>query len=593
MRSRWLVIYIILIFICRNAYSQYYETGQDPASLKWVQIKTDRFKVIYPESYGQGGLDFAKSLDDAYSGLRSLFPQKKFRIPVVIHNYTTNSNGYVAWAPRRMEIYPTPEQNTIPLDPVKQLAIHELTHVMQMESLNKGFSKGLSLLFGEQIYGAVAFLLPLWYLEGDAVFAESVLTESGRGRSPSFQKQLKAISVEKKKLYRYDQIVSGSFREYIPDHYQSGYQIVTWAMAKYDPQVWNKMLNTTAKFPFTVNPVNISLLKSTGLRKKNLYAETFDTLKTIWTEDVEENKSVSYPQINPAKDGNYINYYSPVAAGSDSIIAVKTSLSYPPAFVLIRPLAGTEETVHIPGQIYPWYISCAGNTLVWVETRNDPRWANREYSQIKLMDLKSRKIRTLSRKSRYLSVAISPDGRKLAASQNTIDNKNSLVIIDVRSGDILTEAAAPGNAYLQRPQWSEEGEKVTVISLTGEGEGILSYKTSGQEWEQLIKDGNNDLQSSFLRNDSLFFVSSLSGTDNIYLRTPDNKIASITNSKFGAADLFLKEGRIIFSDYTSSGNNICTTRLPVVLAVPDTVSGASSFLINRFDIKPAEASYQY
>ncbi len=89
-----------------------------PSSLKWVQIKTGRFKIIYPEKYGEAGIEFARSLDDAYSRLGSLFPEKKFTIPVIIHNYTTKSNGYVAWAPRRMEIYPTPEQNTIPLDPL-------------------------------------------------------------------------------------------------------------------------------------------------------------------------------------------------------------------------------------------------------------------------------------------------------------------------------------------------------------------------------------------------------------------------------------------------------------------------------------------
>ena len=122
-----------------------------------MQIKTDRFTVIYPEKYGSGGIDFAKSLDNAYSKLVSLFPEKKFRIPVVIHNYTTHSNGYVAWAPKRMEIYPTPEQNTIPLDPFKQLSIHELTHVLQMESLNKGFSKGMSFFLGEQFYRSCSF----------------------------------------------------------------------------------------------------------------------------------------------------------------------------------------------------------------------------------------------------------------------------------------------------------------------------------------------------------------------------------------------------------------------------------------------------
>jgi hypothetical protein len=586
MRHHFIILYLTLLLSAQNIFSQYYDTGQDPSSLKWVQIKTGRFKIIYPEKYGESGIEFAKSLDDAYSKLGSLFPAKKFRIPVVIHNYTTISNGYVAWAPRRMEIYPTPEQNTIPLDPIRQLSIHELTHVLQMESLNKGFTKGLSYLFGEQIYGVVAFLLPLWFLEGDAVFAESALTESGRGRSPSFQKQMKAISVEKKKMYKYDQIVSGSFREFIPDHYQSGYQMVTWAMAKHDPQVWNKMLDYTAKKPFTVNPVNISLSKSTGLRKKTLYREAFDTLKTIWTGDVEEAGSVSYSQINPAKEDNYINYYSPVVAGKDSIIAVRTTLSKSPAFVLMRPSEKKEETIHIPGQIYPWHITFGNGILVWVETRNDPRWANRQYSIIRTMDLRTKRIRSLTRKSRYLSAAVSPDGKLIAASENTSDNKNSLVIIDTQTGEMVKSVPSPGNAYLQRPQWSEGGGKITVISLTAGGEGILSYSITNNEWQTLIGEGKNDLQSTFLRNDSLFYVSSLSGTDNIYLLTPGNKISGITNSRFGAADLCMYDNNIIFSDYTSLGNNICSMKLPSVMASPDTITCLSSFLINRFDIKP-------
>src|SRR5512140_623868 len=177
---------IFLLSLGSASFGQYFDTGRDPGSLKWMQIKTGRFKVIYPKSYGPGGADFARSLEDAYSKITTLYPEKKFRIPVIIHSYTTNSNGYVAWAPSRMEIYPTPEQNTIPLDANRQLALHELTHVFQMESLNKGFTKVLSLFAGQQVTGVVSSLLPLWFLEGDAVFSESVLSGSGRGRSPSF-----------------------------------------------------------------------------------------------------------------------------------------------------------------------------------------------------------------------------------------------------------------------------------------------------------------------------------------------------------------------------------------------------------------------
>jgi len=233
---------------------------------------------------------YARELDKAYSKLMLLFPEKKFTVPVVIHNFTVQSNGYVAWAPKRMELYPTPDQNTIPLSAEKQLAVHELAHVLQMESLNQGFSKGMSLLLGQQFTGIVASLLPSWLIEGDAVFAESALTPSGRGRTPSFQKELKALIIENYKPYSYDKIINGSYKDFVPDYYESGFQMVTLALAKYDPQIWNKVFKFTGEQPFTINPVNISLSKNYNLKKKKLWEETFDTLKTIWTKDVSKRK---------------------------------------------------------------------------------------------------------------------------------------------------------------------------------------------------------------------------------------------------------------------------------------------------------------
>ena len=150
-----------------------------------------------------------------------------------------------------MEIYPTPEQNSIPLDPNKQLALHELTHVLQMESLNKGFTKAMSFVTGQQFTGMVSSLLPLWFLEGDAVFSEiSPYRIRTAEEAPSFQKQLKAMIVEKGNIYKYDKIVNGSFRDFVPDHYQSGYQMMAWSYAKYDPQLWKKALRFTANKPF-------------------------------------------------------------------------------------------------------------------------------------------------------------------------------------------------------------------------------------------------------------------------------------------------------------------------------------------------------
>ena len=440
------------------------------------------------------GMEYAKALDEAYSKLTLLFPEKKFKIPVIIHPYTTRSNGYVAWAPSRMELYPTPEQNTVPLAPEKQLATHELTHVFQMESLKQGFSKWMTVLFGEQFTGVISAFLPMWLLEGDAVFAETALTPSGRGRSAAFQKQMKAFITDNKKDFRYDKVLNGSYRNFVPDNYQSGYQMVTWALAKNDPGIWNDAYEFTAKEPFTLNPVNFSLRKTSGLTKRKLWDETSDSLKSLWRKDLPENR---YQPVNPVKKGKYINYYSPLFISNDSIVAIKTSLFAPSSFVILNPLLKSEKRLHTPGYIYPWFISYGHGKVVWVEFEPDPRWENREYSVIKMLDIKTGKVQKVSRKSRYLAAAVSPDGRTIAAVENTVSNNNNLVIITSETGQVTGTIQSPEKAYLQHPQWSEDGSAITFIYLTDSGEGIMSYKPSSGQWNILLEPARNDLQSSF------------------------------------------------------------------------------------------------
>ena len=582
MRYKAPLLNIILLLFSLTVTAQYYDTGQDPASLKWLQINTKRFKVIYPEQYGKEGVEFARSLDRAYSDLSLLFQEKEFRIPVVIHSFTVQSNGYVAWAPKRMELYPTPEQNTIPVNTQRELSLHESTHVLQMVSLNKGFSKVMGYVFGQQFPGAVASLLPSWYLEGHAVFAESALSRSGRGRAPDFQKELKAMLLEKGKIYNYDKMVSGSFRDYTPDQYRYGFQMVTWSLAKYDLHLWNKVLGFTADEPFTINPVNISLRSNTGLTKKRLFVQTFDSLKTIWEKDLAGSKAHKYIAVSPSKKGNYVGYHSPVFAGKDSIIAIKTSLKEPPSFVLIHPSSGSEKKLHVPGLLYPYFLSYGKGKIVWVENQLDPRWENRTYSVIRIKYLDSGRTLQLTHGSRYMSASVSPDGNVIAASENSAANVNTLAFIDPSSGNVLQKYQSPGNASLQYPRWSDDGSKIIFIYLDDAGEGIMAFDYTNKSWQVMLEAEKTDLQSAFLRNDSLFFVTSASGTENIMLHTPSG-LFHVTNSRFGATDVSLGGSQVLFCDYTSSGNDICITPIEDVTKAGGYVS-QSSLIINRFNL---------
>ena len=560
MRVCSIIICLICLLYFPDLSGQYYETGQDPSFIKWNQIKTAHFDVVYPSDYYGQATRYAVELENAFMKLKAVYPIGKLKIPVILHSYSIESNGYVSWAPKRVEIYPLPDQNSIPMDEVTQMSLHELDHVFEISSLNQGLTKGLSYIFGEQLTGALLVYVPTWFLEGDAVYAESSLSGSGRGSNPAFLNRVKALTLEDKGIFSYDKMLNGSFKDYTPDYYQFGYQMVSWSKKKYNTDLWPNAIKFAARNPISVNPVNLSLRSEANLTKKKLFMETFDSLRVQWQKEDKSRQTIDYVPINISMNKGYTSYYSPIQIAPDSIIAIKTSFSKPPQFVLINK-AGKEKKFYTPGSLSPYLFSYGNGKIVWAEYKPDPRWENRGYSVIKLRDLKTGRTRTLTRQSRLMAPTISSDGKLIAAVESTTEYQNSLVILDASTGNMLRTVPAPGNVFLQKPQWSDDCNLVTIIYLSEEGEGIMKYNYLTGFWETLIPAKSDDLQSSFLRNDTLFWVSSSSGIDNIYIMTPEKKIEMVTSSRFGAYDLNLYNKSLLFSDYTSDGYKIISVSL--------------------------------
>jgi hypothetical protein len=165
---------LLLLLFNNKSDAQFYVSGQDPASLRWEQINSDNFQIIYPVGYDSVAqyvmnvMEYARTitLSNQY-----LTPKK---ISVILHNQTIISNAEVAWAPRRMEFNTIGPQDSYSQEWFQQLALHEYIHVLQISTVRQGFTKTLSYLFGEQIVvGIFGLYLPYWYIEGDAVVAEN------------------------------------------------------------------------------------------------------------------------------------------------------------------------------------------------------------------------------------------------------------------------------------------------------------------------------------------------------------------------------------------------------------------------------------
>ena len=90
-----------------------------------------------------------------------------------------------------------------------------------MESLNTGFSKACRLFLVNRFTGVSFFtVFRCGFLKEMLYLPNQCLQNQAEEGVPSFQKQLKALTVEKEKMYKYDKILNGSFRNFVPDHYQ-------------------------------------------------------------------------------------------------------------------------------------------------------------------------------------------------------------------------------------------------------------------------------------------------------------------------------------------------------------------------------------
>lgn len=549
--------YILLLFFCfqiGTANSQLFLTGEDPASLKWNQINTEKFQLIFPEGYENQAQYFANALDQAYKLVPHSLKTSPRKISILIHNQSVISNGTTPWAPARIEVYNTPPQNTYAVNWYDQLAIHELRHVVQIEKMNSGLTKVLGIVFGQQAAAAVlGTYLPWWFIEGDAVVTETALSKSGRGRLPSFEMPLKAQLLEKG-IYSYEKATHGSFVDHTPNPYELGYQIVAYGRSKYGSRMWEEALENVAQKPFSITPFSSSIKNTTGLSKQEFYQSSMEFLKEKWGMIQSELALTDYHPITKTPE-YYSNYLNPVLNSDGSAIAFKTSMDELNQIVSIDQ-SGKEDLLLTIGRSYKESLSLGGNILCWAEIESDPRWAHRSYSVIKLYNVNTKILIDFTHKSRYFSPQINKQGTKIAAIEVSPENVYSLVILDVLNGNEIDRFESHDGAFLMHPTWSESNNEIVMTILNHKGKNIRIQNLETRQANDILDFSFDEISRPQLKDDRLFYIASYSGVDNLYAYNRENKeINQITSVKFGVENYTFNpsSNQLVFSNYSSDG----------------------------------------
>jgi hypothetical protein len=544
-------------------FGQYYNLGQDPASLKWRQIQTPHFRIIYPENFEKKAQELIPTLDCTnIRGNKTLNYSPK-PIPFILHNYNITANALTVWAPKRIELYTCPPQDLYAQNWLDQLVIHEYRHVVQIDRTNQGFTKVLSWLIGEQAATMInGTFVPSWFMEGDAVCTETALSQSGRGRLPSFEMLLRA-QVTQKGAFSYDKAALGSYKTFVPNQYSLGYTLVANVRRKYGYQAWISALDEVARKPFLITPFNHGLKKATGFGKEKLYRVTMVDMDSMWKYQDAQTPKTQFDQLTCLKKRQYENYRYPYYLNDTLIVSELTSLDDITRFVITGP-KGYKKVITTPGFLSSDIFSAVKTSennymLAWTETIDDPRWQQRNYSVIRIYDANNAKTLNLTRKSRYFAPSFSPDGKVLAAVCVDPENRSSIVLIDTKSGVETVTVISSDSDFYMNPSWSEDGLKIVFTRLDNNGKSILTFDLKTQLFKTLVPSTFIEISNPVFAKDYVLFNGSYSGIENIYaVALKSSEIYQVTSAEYGAsnADLSPDGRKIVYSNYSSYGYSL-------------------------------------
>lgn len=549
------IVLWLFVFSANGLMAQFYSTGQDPASIKWLELRSPHFRFIFPECDSLLGYKTAKAFELAYNPVSRNMKVKPSKTPVLLHTHSIISNGLVVWAPRRSELYPNLSQDMIALDHIELLAIHEFRHIVQMNMLNNNFGKALYFLLGEQATGLITGLfIPPWFLEGDAVCSETAFSSSGRGRDPAFMNNYKALLLEKNK-FSYDKAVFGSFKHFVPDHYELGYLITAQARKWHGVDLWPTVIKNVTKKPYTLTPFSNALKKNTGFRKAGLYKAVMDTLKHEWQST---NILSNYNIPVTLNSGEYARYSS-LSPYKDSLhIALKSNLSETDRIITIDN-TGKEKTLICPGQIIEASLNAAGEQIAYVKYNMDMRWQNRTYSDIYVYNITQKKAKRLTKKGRYHTAALNHDGTKIAAVYTTTGNKCGLHIIGNPSRDKLDEIPNDSNYYIISPVWNHEGNSIICVLHSDKGKALGLININSKHIEPITDFSQFEYTTPNFHNQYIVFNANFNGKlESFALDKLSKEIFRLTTSAYGAYDAIPDDNRggIIYLVNTADGNNV-------------------------------------
>jgi len=549
------VLFFLLPFFCAAQ-----NFGGNAPSIKWMQINTPKVRVIFPAGLDSQANRIVNVVELMNSSTINTIGGKQRKWNIVLQNQTTVPNAYVRMAPIMSELYMTPGQDNFNTGSVRwddNLITHEDRHIQQFSNFNKGFTKAFSFFLGQEgQLLANGLLLPDYFFEGDAVWQETLVSAQGRGRMPAFFNSFKALWLENKK-YPWMKYRSGSLKDLVPDHYPLGYILVSYGYEKYGEDFWNKVTDYAVRFRSLFNK---AIEKHSGVPFTKFREDAINYFK----ERSFSTKEMAFTQdgfITGIEKNNVIDYLYPNFISDDSILVTKTSYKKIPAFYLL--VNGKEEKIKVKNYVIDDYYSYRNGKVVYASFQSDPRWGNRDYSVIQLLDIKTKKQRQVTFKSKYFSPDINGTGNEILAVNVNTNGTNHLDRLNATTGAVVVSLPNPNNYFFTQTKYINNNTAVSAVRDPQGRMALVYVDLANGGTKNITPFSFNVLGYPSVKGDTVYFTMMTNNADNIFAVTLWNHtIFRVTNNLNGAYHPVVNsKNEILFSSFTAEGNRLTRINL--------------------------------
>lgn len=259
----------------------------DDPHIAWEELESTHFVIHYPVTRAPLARRALAIAEETYRRLQPFLhwkPEEKTHIRVT-DNFD-EANGWARVIPcNEIQIYAYPPEPDSELwgyeDWLRQLIVHELTHILHNDTSNSSLHKVLNAIFGK--FARSNATAPRWYTEGLAIYFETRLSNTGRLRNAVYRVMMRQAALERR-IPSLGELSSGVIRwpagtaEYLFGAFFIQYIAQTYGEESLS--VWNHRYGDTW-IPYALNRT-----------AKNVWGKTFDELYDDW-KNVETARSLA------------------------------------------------------------------------------------------------------------------------------------------------------------------------------------------------------------------------------------------------------------------------------------------------------------